>query len=597
MKKRRNLLRILIILAVILLLFIVFATIYLKSHAAIPKTSIATITSSLSASPTQEPSLIDTIQITVFPSPTPTTTPTPDDTPKATESPESNGFLLYSQADGLYYHLFVSSLNFPSPLRINDSNWDEIDPAVSPDGSKIAYSSKRNAFWDIYVLDLSSNTEIRITNSPEYDGQPTWSSDGQWLAYDSYVNGKLSIFIRSFSNLTAAPIQLTENNSDNFSPVWAPAPGREIAFVSNRTGDDEIWVARLDQVENRFINISNSPRSSDTDPAFSPDGRSISWTSTNLETKHIVLVNQDTFNRREFGFGEQSTWKKDNAHFLTVIDQPNSTVIAEYSSSNVQDPISFTSVDSTIRGIQWIPAGQAEPLRSYLSKIELQSQPSQNAIQSSVDIKSRLRVVPLDKVNAPYPYLINDSIKSFSDLRGLTGHLCGWDFLANLESAYLPLSEPPAPGMDENWLFTGRAIQVNSLPLEAGWMVISREDFNGQTFWRVYLKALKQDGSQGMPLKADVWDLDARHSGDTQAYENGGKWVSPPSGYWVDFTEIALRLGWKRVAALPNWRTYYPAARFNLFVNSDDLDWQAAMDQLYPPEALQTPTPFPTSTP
>jgi len=85
--------------------------------------------------------------------------------------------------------------------------------------------------------------------------------------------------------------------------------------------------------------------------------------------------------------------------------------------------------------------------------------------------------------------------------------------LSSLENAYVALTEPPTPSMDENWLMTGRAIALNPLPLYAGWMAIVREDFDGQTYWRLYLKARFQDGSQGAPLMQHPWNLNARYDG------------------------------------------------------------------------------------
>jgi hypothetical protein len=48
---------------------------------------------------------------------------------------------------------------------------------------------------------------------------------------------------------------------------------------------------------------------------------------------------------------------------------------------------------------------------------------------------------------------------------------------------------------------------------------------------------------------------------------------------------------------MSNWRTYYPAARFNEFARIDGLTWLEAMLEIYPPEAIVTPTPFRTPTP
>jgi hypothetical protein len=176
----------------------------------------------------------------------------------------------------------------------------------------------------------------------------------------------------------------------------------------------------------------------------------------------------------------------------------------------------------------------------------------------------------------------------------------GWDYLATLENAYVPLTAALPPGQGDDWLYTGRAIAVNSLPINAGWMVVVREEYAGEVYWRIYLRARYQDGSTGMPLKSYPWDFMVRFENDTNAYEQGGKMTSEiPSGYWVDLTAQAQLFGWQRLPALPNWRSAFPAARFNEFVYMDGRDWRQAMLEIYPPEVLITPSPIipPTFTP
>jgi TolB protein len=208
----------------------------------------------------------------------------------------------------------------------------------------------------------------------------------------------------------------------------------------------------------------------------------------------------------------------------------------------------------------------------------------------------RLSLVTLNDVSAPTPKLISITEGAFQALRQQVISETGWDFLASLENAFVPLTQPADPGLQDDWLYTGRAFAVTTQPLNAGWMFLTREDFNGQTYWRVYLKTRFQDGSQGQPFHVLPWDLSARSSGDTQAYEQGGKIGVEPDGYWVDFTELAARFGWERLPSLMNWRNYYPAIRYNVFVLKDGLDWKSAMAQIYPPEALVTATNVPSAT-
>jgi TolB protein len=180
----------------------------------------------------------------------------------------------------------------------------------------------------------------------------------------------------------------------------------------------------------------------------------------------------------------------------------------------------------------------------------------------------------------------------------------GWDFLSTLENAFVPLTALLPPGMGEDWLYTGRGIAFNPAPLNAGWMVIIPEQFGSETYWRVYLRARLQDGSQGTPLINRPWDFTARYTGDPTSYEHGGTLSSEvPSGYWIDFTALAAAHNWQRLPALSTWRSTYPAARFNEFVHLEGQNWRTAMLELYPPEALVTatvvtpPTLTPTVTP
>ncbi len=122
------------------------------------------------------------------------------------------------------------------------------------------------------------------------------------------------------------------------------------------------------------------------------------------------------------------------------------------------------------------------------------------------------------------------------------------------------------------------------------YMLVVREDYGGHTYWRIFLRPLEQDGSQGTPLTQFPWDFNARFSGNTAYYEEGGARLEEiPSGYWVDFTDLAAQYGWSREPALSNWRSYYQGSRFNQLVFTSGLTWEEAMLQLYPPEIFMQP--------
>jgi TolB protein len=216
----------------------------------------------------------------------------------------------------------------------------------------------------------------------------------------------------------------------------------------------------------------------------------------------------------------------------------------------------------------------------------------------------RHSLTELKDVTAPHASLLDSITPAFTNLRQRVSNEIGWDYLSSLENAFVPYSDPLSPENTDDWLFTGRSFAANPVPMNAGWMVVMREDFGAETYWRVFLKTRYQDGSQGQPIAQATWNLNDRYNGDPLIYDQGGTYAdSAPTGYWLDFTTLAQAYGWDRLPSQINWRTYYPAVRFNQFVMQGSLDWRSAMLQVYPPEFLITttpvvpPSPTATSTP
>lgn len=541
-------------------------------------------------------------QSPVFPTLPPTIRPTSLPMPSLPPG-EINDVLILSMEENGYAHLFAYAPGKFGLTRLTFGEWSDVTPALSPDGKSIAYASNRGGYWDIYTLDLESGQISQLTNTPAYDSFPCWSPDRAFIAYDTYQNGNLDVAILSLSSPENKPILLTDGPSSDHSPAWAP-DGRQIAFISNRSGDADVWIADLNKTENRFTDLSNTPQAAESHPVWSSDGIHLAWASAPLDNKfngiYIWDANRPDQTATWVGDGSWPAWNANDSGIATVVEAPNQELITGYTLEGT--PLFLPApFPGHIRGLLWLTLELPQQLlQTYRQAAEQTPEALWSpAITPVADVPSkRWYVVPLQKVQAPYPQLHALVAGSFESMRQRVIAIAGWDALASLENAYVPFTTALDPGLNEDWLYTGRSFAINSLMVNAGWMVVNREDIGSQTYWHLFLRAQNQDGSQGEPIQNPPWDLNARYELNPTTYEAGGSFAPIPPGYWVDFTSLAAAYGWDRLPALPNWRNYFAGGRFTEFVMTGGLDWYSAMLQLYPAEALLTPTPLlpPTAT-
>lgn len=564
----------------------------------------------LVAALTSAAGLTGCVQYTTAPAITPfvLTTPAPEPsslpTLPASSSSLGDAWMLLSAEENGLAHLFAFRAASAGLTRLTSGEWHDVSPALSPDGNSIVFASDRAGFWDLYIMDLRTAAVTQVTDTPPYDGSPVWSPDMAWLAYETYNDGQMDVAIRSMTDSAAEPVVLTEPSASDHSPAWSP-DGRRIAFVSNRGGDADIWLADLDKAADRFTNLSHTPRAVESHPTWSRDGQRLAWSAAVQSPGDSGIYVWDASGPQNLpiwaGSGSWPAWSPDGTRIATVLDAPTQQLISAYTLNGT--PLLLpVPLAGRVHGLLWPPVAVPDPLPDSMIKAAQIAvpTPSNPPVTALPDVPAkRWNIVPLEDVQAPAAGLHALVAPSFRELRDRVIVDAGWDPLASLENTFVPITTPLDPGLEQDWLYTGRAFAINTLMLNAGWMSVTREDVGDRTYWRVFVRAQNQDGSQGSPLRNPPWDLNSRFQLDPQAYEDGGGYAPVPPGYWIDLTALAELYGWHRLAALPDWRTYYEGARFTEFARTDGLDWYSAMLELYPSDALITPTPVlpPTMTP
>jgi hypothetical protein len=195
----------------------------------------------------------------------------------------------------------------------------------------------------------------------------------------------------------------------------------------------------------------------------------------------------------------------------------------------------------------------------------------------------------LENVQALQPRLAAVVAGSFQGLRGRVRDASGYDFLGVLNDAWRGLDHPF--GKLLSWHKTGRAFDVRDWYAPGGQrsLFIAREVIGGLSYFRLYLRAARQDGSQGAPIRQSLWETEGRLA-DPELARAGGQAQAPPAGYFVDFTDLAERAGWTRIPALTppdgDWRARYLDLEFWHYERRNSLSWYAAMRQIYTDEQL-----------
>jgi Tol biopolymer transport system component len=148
---------------------------------------------------------------------------------------------------------------------------ERLNPAWSPDGTKIAFTWTLG-YGDIYVMNPDGSNQVNLTpGTPGWDDvDPAWSPDGTRIAYtsDQYYDPltfNTDIFVRNADG--SAKVRVTDDIHIDKDPTWSP-DGTEIAFSSTRGGNYDIWA------------VAAPPQGLQADPTGGPTERGLRQVTT-----------------------------------------------------------------------------------------------------------------------------------------------------------------------------------------------------------------------------------------------------------------------------------------------------------------------------
>lgn len=508
-----------------------------------------------------------------------------------------NPQLIVSAESGGAWNLFAADLSTGAWQKISLTALPAREPAISPDGKTIAFRSKRDGNWEIFTMPASGGNATRLTRGMIYNGAPVWSPDGKKIAFESYARGDLDIWVMNADGMQAINLTDQEKTHD-YAPAWSP-DGKWIAFTSWRTGTRQIFIVAGDCAKNCVaLNVSRN-KFDDTEPAWSPDGKKLAFVSDRdgqraIYTADFLPTGLKNVKRVTFsGWDDQPAWSPDGQSIAFISVRPTRTPIYIVSADGAGIPRILDNGPTMASSVAWTNGALANLNdASNDARALFTEQPDRAPADSGhpYDFRrpraSRLESGP-SKLNSRV-------VDSYNALQDRVKQQVGYDFLAIVSDLFRGVDVKCDVTCDTlSWHKAGRAVDTRldySDAKIANGLEIVREDQQGETFFRVYLRTAAQDGSMGEPLKDAPWDLSYRARWIIGKGE-GGTTKPVPYGFYVDFTELARQYGWTRISAHDgeefDWKTNKIAAEYWHFQKQHGLNWYAAMREVYSESELK----------